>query len=375
MAGPWRGAVVRSLITLKALTYSPTGGIVAAPTTSLPELLGGARNWDYRYCWLRDASLMLDVLTDSGYIEEAGAWRDWLLRAIAGRPEDLQVMYGVAGERRLPEQPLDWLAGYEGSRPVRTGNGAVSQLQLDVYGEVLSCLYRSRKKGVPPHDYAWSIVCSLMDYLERSWNQPDEGLWEVRGPRRHFVHSKVMAWAAADRMVRAVQELGRSGPVHRWRTMRDRIHAQVCDKGFDSQRGTFTQSYGSRELDASLLLIPILGFLPPEDPRVVGTIDAIKSELMTNGLVVRYPISDSTDVDGLPGAEGAFLACSFWLAEAQALLGRKDEATELFERLLSLTNDVGLLAEEYDPIQGRQLGNFPQAFTHIKLIRTAQALS
>ena len=375
LPGRCRAAVIRSLITLKALTYSPTGGIVAAPTTSLPEHLGGVRNWDYRYCWLRDAAMTLDALTESGYITEAGAWRDWLLRAIAGRPEDLQIMYGVAGERRLPEQTLDWLPGYEGSRPVRIGNDAAGQLQLDVYGEVLNCLYRAHKLGMPPDDYAWSIVRRLMDFLERSWAQPDEGLWEIRGPRRHFVHSKVMAWVAADRQVRTIEELGHTGPVKRWRAMRDRIHAEVCDKGFDPERGTFTQSYGSRELDAALLLIPIVGFLPPEDPRVIGTIDAIKRELMTDGFVLRYPTSESNDIDGLPGAEGVFLACSFWLAEALALIGRKDEAMELFERLLALTNDVGLLAEEYDPVQARQLGNFPQAFTHINLIHTALALS
>ncbi|GIH64301.1 glycoside hydrolase family 15 protein [Microbispora siamensis] len=374
LPGRHRAAVVRSLITLKALTYSPTGGIVAAPTTSLPENLGGVRNWDYRYCWLRDAAMTLDALTESGYVTEAGAWLDWLLRAIAGRPEDLQIMYGVAGERRLPEQTLDWLPGYEGSRPVRIGNDAAGQLQLDVYGEVLNCFYRARKLGLPPHDYAWSTACRLMDFLERSWAQPDEGLWEVRGPRRHFVHSKVMAWVAADRQVRAIKELGHTGPLRRWRAMRDRIHAEVCTKGFDRERGTFTQSYGSHEVDAALLLIPIVGFLPPEDRRVTGTIEAVERELMTDCFVLRYPVSESNDIDGLPGAEGAFLACSFWLAEALSLVGRKDEAMALFERLLGLTNDVGLLAEEYDPVQGRHLGNFPQAFTHLQLVHTALAL-
>jgi GH15 family glucan-1,4-alpha-glucosidase len=333
------------------------------------------RNWDYRYCWLRDASMTLDALTSSGYTEEAAEWRAWLLRAIAGRPEDLQVLYGVAGERRLPELTLDWLAGYEGSRPVRLGNGAAGQLQLDIYGEVVNALYNARKQGVPPDDHAWAMIRKVMDYLEHSWDQPDEGLWEVRGPRRHFVHSKVMAWVAFDRVVRVVEELGRRGPVERWRALRDRIHTEVCEKGYDAERGTFTQSYGSHELDAALLLIPIVGFLPPEDPRVVGTVEAIERELMTDGFVLRYPIAESNVVDGLPGGEGAFLACSFWLAEALALMGRKDEAVDLFERLLGLRNDVGLLAEEYDPGSGRQLGNFPQAFSHIHLIRTALALS
>ncbi|MFF3688721.1 glycoside hydrolase family 15 protein [Streptomyces sp. NPDC002187] len=372
--GPYREAVMRSLITLKGLTFAPTGGIVAAPTTSLPEDIGGVRNWDYRYCWLRDSTLTLGALLSAGYLEEAAAWRDWLLRAVAGDPADLQVMYGLAGERRLPETVLPWLGGDAGSAPVRTGNGAVNQLQLDVYGEVMDSLHLGRRAGLTAEGHAWNIQLSLMGFLEATWRRPDEGLWEVRGPRRHFVHSKVMAWVAADRAVRTLEEFPRlRGDAARWRAMRDEVHREVCEKGFDPQRGTFTQSYGSKELDAAVLLIPRVGFLPPDDPRVIGTVDAVRAELGTGPLVRRYS-RGAADVDGLPGHEGEFVVCSFWLADALMMTGRVDEARELFERLLALRNDVGLLSEEYDARAGRQLGNYPQAFSHIGLVNTALAL-
>ncbi|WP_427006243.1 glycoside hydrolase family 15 protein [Pseudarthrobacter sp. H2] len=372
ITGPYRDAVQRSLITLKALTYDPTGGIVAAVTTSLPEEIGGTRNWDYRFCWLRDATLTLQAMLAAGYTEEAGAWRDWLLRAVAGDPADLQIMYGLHGERRLPEMELSWLQGYEKSAPVRTGNGAAGQLQLDVWGEVLDCLSLTRNSLLRHTDETWDVQVALMEHLETAWDRPDNGLWEMRGPQRHFTHSKVMAWVAADRMVKGVRDFGLPGPADRWEELRDTIHAEVMAKGFDAGRNTFVQSYGRPELDASLLLIPRVGFLPPDDPRVIGTIDAIQRELTHDGFLRRYKPAESDD--GLPGEEGVFLACSFWLVEALVGAGRHHEATELFERLLALRNDVGLLSEEWGVVAGRQLGNTPQAFSHFALVMSALEL-
>jgi GH15 family glucan-1,4-alpha-glucosidase len=376
--GPYRSVVASSLVVLKALTYAPTGGMVAAATTSLPEWPGGVRNWDYRYCWLRDATYTLYSLTLAGYRDEARAWRDWLLRAVAGDPSKLQIMYGVAGERRLDERELDWLPGYQGSKPVRIGNLAAHQLQLDVYGEVMDTLHQTRRAGLADDQDAWNLQCALLDFLEGAWREADEGLWEVRGPRQHFTHSKVMSWVAFDRAVKLVESSGADFPcgrerssasaLERWSALRRTIHDDVCRHAYDGGRNTFTQAYGSPHLDASLLLIPHVGFLPANDPRVLGTVAAIERELMHEGLVQRYP---TVGQDGLPPGEGMFLACSFWLADCYALMGRLNDARQLYEHLLSLRNDVGLLAEEYDPIGRRQLGNFPQAFSHVGLVNTA----
>ncbi len=373
--GDYHEEIHQSLLVLKALTYAPTGGIVAAPTTSLPEWIGGVRNWDYRYCWLRDATLTVVAMLNAGYADEALAWRQWLLRAVAGDPADVQIMYGLAGERRLEERELDWLPGYQGSRPVRTGNAASSQLQLDVYGELLDALYQTRAHGGPADDAAWSLTRVLIEWLEDGWRQEDAGIWEVRGPYRHFTHSKLMAWVAFDRAIRSHEEFGREGPFERWRAVREEIHAELLSRAWSSEKKAFTQSYDSQELDASLLLMPLVGFLPATDERVVSTVAAIRRELTVDGLLLRYRSHDDGDVDGLPSGEGVFLPCSFWLAEVLALQGRDDEARELFERLLDLRNDVGLLAEEYDPGAGCQLGNFPQAFTHLALVSAALALS
>ncbi len=375
-AGKWVEDVRRSLITLKALTYAPTGGIVAAPTTSLPEEIGGVRNWDYRYCWLRDATLTLLAFLRAGYTEEARAWRDWLLRAIAGAPDAVQVMYGVAGERRLIEVELPWLDGYEQSKPVRIGNAASAQHQLDVYGEVVDALYLGRRRGLEPSDHAWALTSKLYEWLETGWELEDEGIWEVRGPRRHFTHSKVMAWVAFDRAVKTIERYGREGPVDRWRAAREAIHDQVLREGYNAELGSFVQYYGSDRLDASLLLIPLVGFLPADDPRMIGTVAAIERDLVRDGLVERYRADEANvDVDGLPPGEGVFLPCSFWLAAVLARQGRLAEAVELFDRLLSLRNDLGLISEEYDPERKRLVGNFPQAFTHLTLVETAFTLS
>jgi GH15 family glucan-1,4-alpha-glucosidase len=374
--GKWREAVVRSLIILKALTFTPTGGIVASPTTSLPEKIGGVRNWDYRFCWVRDASLTLQSLISAGYIEEARAWREWLLRAVAGSPSDLNIVYGLRGERRLTELELPWLPGYEGSVPVRTGNAAYKQFQLDIFGEVINTLYQAREAGLEPNprQNGQGIGREILGFLETAWTNADEGIWEMRGPRRNFTHSKVMAWVAMDRAVRAIEHgwFADGDGVH-WAKLRDEIHDQICREGFNAEMNSFVQYYGSKHLDASLLMIPLVGFLPADDPRMIGTVKAIERELMEDGFVARYTLDPA--VDGLPHGEGQFLACSFWLADNYSLQGRQEEAESLFERLLEIRNDVGLLSEEYDPVAKRLLGNFPQAFSHVGLVNTAHNLT
>jgi GH15 family glucan-1,4-alpha-glucosidase len=371
-AGPYGEAVLRSLLTLKALTYSPTGGLVAAPTTSLPEQLGGVRNWDYRFCWLRDATFTIDALVDAGFLDEARAFRDWLLRAVAGDPSQLQIVYGLSGERRLFEVELPWLSGYEASRPVRLGNRAMEQVQLDVFGEVMDSFHEARLAGIDPEPHAWNVQRAFLEFLEAHWHRPDHGIWEVRGPPRDFTHSKVMAWVAVDRAIRSVERLGLDGPVERWRGLREEIHREVCRRAWDEELGSFTQSYGSGTVDAALLLLPLVGFLPADDPRIRGTVAAVRRELTVDGLLLRY--RTHPDVDGLPPGEGAFLACSFWLCDVLSVSGEMDQARALFERLLGLANDVGLLAESYDPIRRRQVGNFPQAFSHVALVSAARLL-
>jgi GH15 family glucan-1,4-alpha-glucosidase len=373
--GAYPKAVRTSLVVLKALTYRPTGGIVAAPTTSLPEHIGGVRNWDYRYCWLRDATFTLYALLNAGYTDEARAWRSWLLRSVAGDPAKAQILYGVGGQRRIAESALDWLPGYQGSSPVRIGNAAHEQFQLDVYGEVMDALHQARVHGLDPDDHAWSLQRNLMDFLEGAWSLPDEGIWEVRGPRRHFTHSKVLAWVAFDRAVQAVERWDLHGPVDRWRRLRAEIHEEVCREAFNVELNSFTQAYDSDELDASTLLIPLVGFLPADDPRVVGTVNAVQRHLTRDGFVERYKPKEHNDVDGLPGGEGVFLPCSFWLVDALLMQERDDEARALFEKLLGISNDLGLLAEEYDPAAKRLLGNYPQAFTHVGLVNSAYNLS
>jgi GH15 family glucan-1,4-alpha-glucosidase len=373
--GEWRDAVVRSLITLKGLTFSPTGGILAAATTSLPEFVGGVRNWDYRFCWLRDATFTLYSFMEAGYTEEAAAWSDWLLRAVAGDPAQLQIMYGAAGERSLPEFELTHLAGYENSRPVRVGNAAAAQFQLDVYGEVMDAMHLARKVGLHPGEESWSLQRHLVDFVVRNWSDPDEGIWEIRGPRRHFTHSKIMAWVALDRAVKAIEQFHLTGDLELWLATRQAIHDDICAKAFNPAVGAFTQYYGSELLDASVLMLPLVGFLPATDPRVISTVEAIERELVIDGLVYRYHPTKSVAVDGLPPGEGAFLPCSFWLVDCLYLMGRKRDARQFYAKLLSLRNGLGLLAEEYDSKSGRLVGNYPQAFSHIGLINSAQNIS